>query len=419
MEYIKRLLEAEIRQLLAETRVVVVTGPRQVGKTTVVERVTSEQGRLYRLDDETIRKSAANDPHGFVDSDQFPIAIDEIQLGTDALIRAIKLKVDQSNVPGQFLLNGSANFLTTPHISESLAGRALFLTMWPLSQGEIGSSHDGLLDLALSHDSKDIRALSPEVLKPSDYNERICVGGFPQSVNSRSQKSRSQWFSSYVTSVTTRDIKEVADVREVDQFAKTLRVLAAETSSELVVNSLANKLQSDPRTVQRYVSLLEMIYLVHQLPNWGRNLTSRETKRSKLHISDTGLAAFLLRKNVDDLNQITDPARGPLSESFVANELLKQAELSELQPSLFHYREHEGLEVDVVASAGGSTAAFEVKAASSVSDSDVKNLLRLRGLVDNVEPGQFKNGIVFYAGKTVVPLGDRITALPISALWSA
>lgn len=414
----ERHIESDIRLALEDARIVVVTGPRQVGKTTVIRKIIGPDGTLRQLDNEVTRAAAIADPHGFVESSSSPLAIDEIQLGSDALIRAIKARVDNNDEPGQFLLNGSANFLTVPHITESLAGRAVFLTLWPLSQGEIHGEGDGLLDLAFS-DQSNFRDLSGSDEDMSGYLSRICRGGFPEPLKSSTSRARSRWFNSYVESMVTRDIREVADVRNADLLRKLLRVLATRTAGELVITNVAQDCGTNARTVERYLSLLEMMYLVHRLPAWSRNLTKRESRRAKVYICDTGLAANLMRKNEESLSVLTDPARGPLMETFVVNELIKQAERSELDPELFHYRDRNGeIEVDVVVEAGDATTAYEVKASLSVNSADMKHLTKMRDEMDEIEPGGFRNGILLYAGQEVRSFGDRLTALPISALWT-
>ena len=305
-------------------------------------------GAVHYLDNENTRTAALADPHGFVRSGAgSTMAIDEIQLGGDALIRAIKAAADANDERGQFLLNGSANFLTVPHITESLAGRAVFLTMLPLSQGEIAATDDGLLDLSFA-DQDDLLGLGASPLRTEDYVELICRGGFPEPVRTTSRRARHRWFNGYVSSVAAREITRLDDVRDADLIPK------------------------------------------------------------------------LLRKDPASLVDFTDPARGPLVELFALNELRKQALLSERRPELFHYRDHRGdVEVDLVAEAGGEVVAWEVKASSSVSTGDTRGLCRMRDRIDEAGPGTFRNGVVLHAGSEAFSLGDRLTALPLSALWTA
>ncbi len=415
-----RRIEDEIGEALRSARIVVVTGPRQVGKTWAVRRVIGPEGKVHYLDNENTRTAALSDPHGFARSSTgSTMAIDEIQLGGDALIRAIKLQADSSDRRGQFLLNGSANFLTVPHISESLAGRAVFLTMLPLSQGEIAGAADGLLDRSFADQDRLLRMdVAPR--RMTDYLDLICRGGFPEVVGTLSRRSRHRWFSGYVSSMAARDITSIEDVRDADLIPKLLRLLAARTGGEYVTMTVARAADCDRRTVDRYVSLLEMTGLVHRLPAWSANLTARESRREKILTCDTGLAAHLMRKDPDSLSAITDPARGPLVELFALNELRKQSLLSERQPDLFHYRDHSGsLEADLVTEAAGDVVAWEVKASSSVSLTDAHALRRIRDRIDQTRPGTFRNGIVLYAGAEAFALGDRLTALPLSTLWTA
>lgn len=414
-----RRIEDEISDALRSARIAVVTGPRQVGKTWAVRRVVGPEGKVHYLDNENTRTAALSDPHGFARSCAgSTMAIDEIQLGGDSLIRAIKAQADASDRRGQFLLNGSANFLTVPHITESLAGRAVFLTMLPLSQGEITSTGDGLLDLSFE-DRDQLLDLGASTQRMADYLELICRGGFPEAVRTVSRRSRRRWFSGYVSSMATRDITRIEDIRDADLIPRLLRLLAARTGSEYVTTTVARSADCDRRTVERYMSLLEMTGLVHRLPAWSANLTARESRREKALICDTGLAAHLMRKDPDSLAAITDPARGPLVELFALNELRKQSLLSDRQPDLFHYRDHRGaLEADLVAEAAGEVVAWEVKASASVSPADARGLRRIRERIDQAGPGTFRNGIVLYAGSEPFSLGDRLTALPLSALWT-
>ncbi|MDE0161512.1 MAG: ATP-binding protein [Acidimicrobiaceae bacterium] len=418
--HFERRIASEIEDALASARIVVVTGARQVGKTWAVRRVVGPAGTVHYLDDETTRTAALTDPHGFVQSSAgSPVAIDEIQLGGDALIRAIKAQADASDRRGQFLLNGSADFLTVPYITESLAGRAVFLTMLPLSQGEIAATGDGLLDRSFEGQDR-LLDLGASSLRMADYLELICRGGFPEAVMTASRRARHRWFSGYVSSMATRDIARIDDIRNADLIPKLLRILAARTAGEYVTTTVARAADCDRRTVERYVSLLEMTGLVHRLPAWSANLTARESRRPKIVLCDTGLSAHLMRKDPESLAAVTDPARGPLVETLAVNELRKQSLLSNRQPDLFHYRDHRGaLEADLVTEAAGQLVAWEVKASLSVSLADARSLSRMRDRIDQAGPGAFSNGIVLYAGGEPFSLGDRLTALPLSALWTA
>ncbi len=408
-----RRLEKIVTDSLASFRIVVVTGPRQAGKTTLVRRVLDGKGSLARLDDDATRQAAMADPEGFVSFGATPRAIDEVQLGGDALVRAVKAVVDTDTSPGQFLLNGSADFLTVPTLSESLAGRAVFHDLWPFSQGEIEGTGDGLLAAAFADPDRLIDVDSP--LAPDEYLERICMGGYPEVV-SLNARTRRVWFRNYVRTVTQRDITELTGARRAQQLPRLLSLLAANTAGELVATRIhADSGLGSRDTTDDYIGYLQMTYLVHLLPAWSRNLTRKITRHPKVHIADSGLAAHLLGKDPGALRRPTDPGRGPLVETFVVDELVRQSSfLDEPEVRLHHLRDRDGAELDVVAEASdGRVVAFEVKASRSVNQADAKWLAWLRDKI----PDDFVCGIVFHTGDRAFRLGDRLLALPIAALW--
>lgn len=414
MEERPRRLELVIDQALRAFRVVVVTGPRQAGKTTIVRRTLAGRGSFARLDDEPTLQAALADPVGFVTAGDTPRAFDEVQRGGDPLVRAIKAEVDQSNAPGQFLLNGSADFLVVPTISESLAGRAAFFELWPFSQGELDGAPDGFLATAFRAPEAlgDVRAAA---LTTDDYLERICAGGFPEAARLPAP-SRRTWFRNYVRTVTQRDITELTGARRSGQLPHLLSLLAARTANELVVANIHDASGLGSRaTTEDYIAYLQMTYLVMTLPAWSRNLTRKITRHPKVHLTDTGLAAHLLGKDPAALARPTDPARGPLVETFVFNELHRQTTWLEGEVRLHHLRDRDGAEIDIVAEAAdGRIVAVEVKAAPSATTTDARWLAWLRDKTGD----DFMAGIVVHTGPRAYRLGDRLYAVPIAHLWT-
>lgn len=409
----QRRLEEIVADSLASFRVLVVTGPRQSGKTTLVRRVLGEEGSFARLDDEATLQAAIADPEGFVAYGDAPRAIDEVQRGGDALVRAVKAAVDADSSPGQFLLNGSADFLTVPTLSESLAGRAVFHELWPFTQGEIEGTGDRFLATAFTAPDGLLAIDSP--VGSDDYLERICVGGYPE-VLSLGARARRTWFRNYVRTVTQRDITELTGARRSQQLPRLLGLLAANTSGELVATRIhADSDLGSRGTTDDYIGHLQMTYLVHLLPAWSRNLTRKITRHPKVHIADTGLAAHVLGKDPAALRRPNDPARGPLVETFVVDELLRQTSfLDEPEVRLHHLRDRDGAEIDIVAEASdGRVVAIEVKASRSVNQADGKWLAWLRDKI----PDDFVCGIVLHTGDRAFRLGDRLIAVPIAALW--
>ena len=379
-----------------------------------MRRVLNGAGTFERLDRAATLQAALADPDGFAAFGETPRAFDEVQRGGDPLIRAIKNIVDEDATRGQFLLNGSADFLTVPTISESLAGRAAFLELWPFTQGELHQAPDGFLNAAFT-DPDRLLANGAPPQELGDYLDRVCAGGFPEAVAMPPQ-ARQTWFRDYLRTVIQRDIKDLSGARRTHELPKMLRLLAARTAGELVVENLHDDAGFGSRhTTEVYLGYLQMTYLVLLLPAWSRNLTSKAARRQKVHIVDSGLAAHLLGKTPKSLARPTDPARGQLIESFVVNELHRQTSWHYGTITLHHFRDRGGREIDIVAEAAdGRLAAIEVKSSPVV---DAKDARHLRWLRDKV-PDEFVCGVVLHTGRRAYRLGDRIMALPVSRLWS-
>ncbi len=314
----------------------------------------------------------------------------------------------------QFLLDSSADFLTVPTISESLAGRAAFLELWPFSQGELGEGPDGFLRRALEHPTS-FRTDAASKLVTADYIERLCVGGFPE-VTNMAPPARNSWFRNYVRTITQRDIRELTGARKTVQLPKVLSLLAARSAGELVVSHIHDDAQLGSReTTDDYIGYLKMTYMVHLLPAWSRNLTTKITRHPKVYLTDTGIAAHLLGKTPTALARPDDPARGSLIESFVVNELTKQLGWVGDEVRLHHLRDRDGAEIDLILETNdGRVLAIEIKAASSVTNQDTKWLKWLRDKLGD----DFVHGFVLYTGDRPWSMSDRITAIPIAYLWT-
>ena len=408
-----RHAQGSVRAALADTRVVVVLGARQVGKSTLLQQVADAEGlgrRLLTLDDQAVRAAATADPAGFVAGLDTPAAIDEIQR-VPALMTEIKLRVDRDTAPGQFALTGSANLLEMSQVKDSLAGRAEYLRLHPFSQGELRGQREGFVPGLAADEFPEIT--DAEVGRRA-YAGLLARGGYPEAQR-RTAARRPRFFESYVEGALERDLLGLGDVADRDALRRLLRAIGATSSGELNVEGLSSSLGTPATTVRRHLELLETLFLVRRVPSWSTNLLKRTIRRPKVHVADTGLLAYLVgtdeRGIENDLN-----VGGMLFETFVVMELQRQISWLDVRPELFHFRDRGGREADVVlAYPDGSICAVEVKAAATVNEHDLRGLRHLR---DTLGP-RFKAGALLYTGESTVPFGDRLAAVPLSGLWSA
>lgn len=410
----RRAIEQVYEEVVGARRVTVVSGPRQSGKTTLVRnRLDTTGGELRSLDDPDVLESAIADPVAFVELGERPLVIDEVQRGGEPLVRAIKAQVDERRNAGQFVLTGSSNFLTIPSISESLAGRAGFVEVWPFTQGELADRSDRFVDAALAGIDA-LVGLDPAPLDRIELLELVCAGGYPE-VHELAPRMRAGWFRDYVRTTIERDIVEMSGIRKVAQTRQLLRLLAARSGCELVMQGVIDDSALERQAAYDHRAWLQTIHLVEFLPAWSRNLTSRVKKRPKVFVSDSGLAAWLLGKAPAALMDPADPATGRLVETFVYGELRRSLTWARNEASLFHWRDRSGAEIDfVLERADGAAVALEVKTGRTPKQEWFRRLAQMRDILGD----EFKAGIVLYGGARVLPFGDRLLAMPISALWA-
>jgi predicted AAA+ superfamily ATPase len=409
---IPRQARAIIEEALADTRVILLLGARQVGKSTLATEIASGMGvgPPITLDDATTRAAADADPSGFVASLPRPVVLDEVQR-SEPLLLAIKEAVDRDTAPGQFLLTGSANILTAPRIHEALTGRTEIVRLWPLSQSEIERTPTNLVDQFFEND---LPSIGGATTGRSAFVERAVRGGYPEA-RGRTQRRRERWFESYVESVITRDIRDLADIRRSDEIPRLLRLIAAQAANLFKAETMSNDLGISTKTVQSYTDLLETVFLVSRIKAWRPNIGNREVATPKIYVVDSGLLAYLLgadarRAGGDD--QIT----GKLFENFVAMEVARLLDWAETSATQYHYRDRSsGEEIDVVLeSRSGKLVCMECKAAATVRPADYRAMSKLR----DARSEQFAAGAVIYTGAEARPLTERIWALPVSALWA-
>ena len=396
-------------------------GPRQSGKSTLARTLAEERrGSYVSLDDPGSLRVAKRDPLTFLTSRPFPLAVDEIQRGGDHLVRTIKRLVDQDPAPGRFLLTGSSNFLTVPTISESLAGRARIFRLWPFSEAELAQApapvFDGWFDSAASA-PEPVDRIRFGASDRHDYLTRACRGGYPAALR-LNPRQRAGWFDSYVETVTQRDLPELADIRRVAALPSLMSWVSAASGTEINVSAAARHLAVQRQTLTTYLDWLRMVFLIHEAPSWSRNLARRAVRRPKLHVTDTGLAAAQLGLTAEKLAPPDATATGKLLESFVFNEIVRQASAAPERLLVHHYRSKDH-EVDlVVEDPRGALLAIEVKATSSPHPRQLRSLAWFRDRIDAVQPGTFRAGYLLHTGPQALELDDRLYCMPISALWT-
>ena len=406
-KFYPRFVLARIHRALLDTPVVLLNGPRQCGKTTLVEKLIAGHRAYLTLDDDTVLASARSDPAGFLRGlDR--ASLDEVQRAPE-LLRAIKRAVDQDRRPGRFLLTGSADLLALPRASESLAGRMEVITLLPLAHSELLRRRPRFLDLAFR--SK-LGSIVDPVVGP-DLVELVLSGGYPELLG-RAPSRRQQWARDYARAVITRDVRDVAEVVRLDDMPRLLRALAHHAGQLLNFAELGGQLGLDAKTARRYLGILEQVYLVRRVEPWFTNRLKRMVKTPKLHFLDTGLLAALRGLTAERLSSDRE-ALGALLESFAFSEVSKLISWADHEVTVHHYRDKDQYEVDLVLERDdGAVVGIEVKASATVAERDFGGLRKLAHACGD----RCKLGLVLYDGETAVPFGERLFAAPISALWS-
>ncbi|WP_204297274.1 ATP-binding protein [Actinoplanes campanulatus] len=404
-----RRAEKLIVAALQDTRVVLVSGARQSGKSTLVRLLAGDRAAERRdLDREQDRAAALTDPTGFVAFGELMV-IDEIQRVPELLL-AIKVSVDEDPRPGRFLLTGSSSLFGLRSAPDALPGRMETVELWPFSQGEIDGMPDRFIDMVFR--------LGPEIRHEStvsraDYASRIVRGGLPEAVARTDVRRRGRFLDSYVQALIDRDVRELARIEQAPQLRALIRLLAARSASLIVPGALESDLGLSRPTIARYMRLLEEVHLIKRVPGWSRNLGSRVTHAPKLVFVDSGIAAQQLAVDPRTLLRPGQPF-GPLLEGFVVSELARQTTWSDEMVDLYHYRDQNKVEVDVILeNRQRQVVAIEVKAASTVRSDDFSGLRKLAARLGD----DLIAGIVLYTGTSTLPFGDRMRAVPVSALW--
>ena len=413
---LQRHVEPRVLEALDDTRIVVVQGPRQAGKTTLVNKIVRERGGLVvSLDDAAVLEFAKSDPAGFLAQAQNGVlAIDELQRAPE-LVLEMKLIVDRDTRPGQFLVTGSANLLRLPAAGDSLAGRTETIELLGFSQGEIEGRPERFIDRLLGGEL--FHGHSSELTRHS-YLERATAGGYPEALTRSPGRRRDKWFDDYLSRIVERDARDISRSRRLSDLPQILLMVAARNAGELNYTDIAKEVGMADNAVRRLVDLLESLYLVQKIPAWFTNVTKRAASRPKISLLDSGLVARLLNVSASAVAATVPsqaPIAGQLLEGFVAGELRKQSSWAHQVVRIQHFRDRSGGEVDLLLeTSDGRLAGVEVKASASVKPSDFAGLKQLRDKLGD----RFVGGVVLHSGVETTPASSKLAAVPIDALWS-
>lgn len=404
-----RFIKSRIVESLEDTRVVMLAGPRQSGKTTLVQEIARENGMTFvSFDNPNQLDAATSDPVGFLDGVD-RVVIDEIQRSPELML-SIKREVDRDKRPGRFLLTGSTDMRTLPKAADSLAGRMEVLRLLPLSQAEIRGGKGRFLDDAFS--GKPMAIGDPA--RREDLVDLVLAGGYPEALDREKWSRRRIWHENYVDAIVRRDIPDVANIARPDRM-RDLVVALAEHSGKLANSTaIGAAIGMNHVTTLNYIRVLENLHLIRLLEPWFTNRLKRLAKTPKLHFLDSGLLSALARVSPESLAK-DRTAFGAILESFVVGEVQKIASWSDHHCSCSHFRDKGGAEVDlVIENALGEIVGIEVKASATVTSADFSGLKKLASACGN----EFVLGMVLYDHDQVLPFGEKMRAVPLGSLWA-
>ncbi|UOG92539.1 MAG: ATP-binding protein [Candidatus Thiothrix sulfatifontis] len=404
-----RLLLTHLQEALADTPVVLITGPRQAGKTTLVRQLAGTGMRYLTLDDNLTLLAAQQDPVGFIRTLDRAV-IDEIQRAPQLLL-AIKKTVDEDRRPGRFLLTGSANLMTLPLVADSLAGRMETLPLYPFAQVETHYQTSCWLDAIFAGNIP----VTTQPLLGDDLIEAVLRGGYPEALTRPNPRRRQTWHRQYLDALIQRDVQDIATIDKLGQLPLFLNALAEMAGQLCNYSQLGAQTGMDAKTANKYMGIFEQMYVLKRIPVWANNRLKRVLKSPKLQFIDSGLLASVRGLTVDTLKR-DRTLFGALLETFVYAELLKHSTWAQADYQILYYRDTDQYEVDfVVKNRAGELIGVEVKASATLTEKDLRGLKRLAGLAGDA----MKLGVILYDGTEALPLGEKLMAVPLSSLWGS
>ena len=405
----ERWQENIIKEALKTRRVLILSGARQAGKTTLSRGLVTEDVIYRTLDNSNFLEAAKNNPQDFIRHSASMMIIDEVQQVPN-LILAIKEAVDINNSPGQYLLTGSSNIQSLASVKESLAGRVRKIRLRNLTQGEVIGSKPLFLQRAFDQSFGNHNYICSQ----DDIVERALKGGFPEAIKLE-ENERKQWHHDYISSLLERDLKDIANIRRLDSMRSLVWVLAAWSSKFIDIAAIRSGLSIQRSTIESYINALEMLYLVERVPPWYKTDYGFVGKRSKLFMTDCGLMSSILNWKSGQIRFNGDQL-GKLVETFIFNEISAQIDVNPYEYKLFHYRDKQKREIDfLVERDDGSILGIEVKSGSAV---DRKSFNHLQFFKERIAGERPFISIVLYSGNDVLSYGNDMWIIPISALWN-
>ncbi len=404
---VQRLIASRIHDAMADTPVILVVGPRQAGKTTLVKELADDTIRYLTLDDEITLSAALQDPIGFI-RDLDRAIIDEVQRAP-ALLLAIKKSIDEDRRPGRFLLTGSSNVMTTPKVADSLAGRMETLALLPFAQCEMSGHASHWLETVFT-------GKAPTISKGTigqQLVEVVVSGGYPEVVTRSSSRRRKTWIRQYLNALIQRDIQDISNIHKVESLPRFMGALATVSGQLCNYSKIGGQVGLTSKTVDTYMALFEQMFLLQRVRPWAANRLKRIVKTPKMHFLDSGILSHLMNLTT----AMTEKDRGVFGnvlESFVYGELRKLASFSDTEYRIYHYRDTSQREVDfVMEDEADRIVGIEVKASATVTAADFKGMQALA----EADRENFVLGMILYDGEETLPFGNRMHAVPISSLW--
>lgn len=406
----KRWIAETLKEALNYSRVIILSGARQCGKTTLAQEISRPDSIYRTLDSQQILASCLADPEGFVSHGDELMIIDEVQR-SPSLLQAVKKNVDENKNYGRFLLTGSANILSAPTAQESLAGRVTHIRLRPLSMGEIYHKDPDFVENAFN--GKLYATMPDKHYCKDDYLRLALIGGYPEA-NALPPEKAPKWHLDYIKSLLDKDIKDIANIRKRSDLNRLLRVLAAWSTKEINVQSIGSEVSLQRQTIETYIDALESLYLIERVKAWPDTDYQGVRKKDKLIMCDTGLMSSILRWKFEQI-QLDGDRNGKLIESFIYQQLAAITDAHQDDYDIWHYRDSARREIDfIIENSTGELLGIEVKAGSNITP---KHFHALKWFKYNVAKDRNFKGIVLYSGNDILPYGDEMWAVPISLLW--